>query len=595
MILKRWFRRRWNDPTVTKSLHRGNVARDRGEWVTSARAYRAYLDAHPENVAVWIQYGHALKESGDLFGALDAYRRSSVLSPDDLDRDRIKRELEDRLALLLGDAVLRPALKDAESGAFDSPDARTRVLDVILLRALETVSAETQDGFRTSAERLALVEKRIEHTASQNEQLARELPRFVQPIADQRTEIAALVNRHETVAREQSQLSELVHDQLKSVELKIADHIAEQQRLSLSAASLFEVEHLARQGAIRQESTEALLKVLTDQVEELREAQWAPPTPTAEAGGPPDVPESRTDHQGHGVAAADATGAHPIDPLRPGYADPLCVQGGTTLESTTGEVPHQKTPAQEFDRLDRLYIAPTDDGLMILKRGDLVSSVLTETGVWDPHVREVMDGVRRVRNGLSIDVGAHFGAVTLSMARRFERVLSFEPNDFSFNLLRANVQLNGLFNVTCRNHPLFSAEVEMSLARQEMQEVPITYRSDGSFDPMSTQNIAGYAFSPNGTNVSKHGAVTIDSLGLEDVVFMKVDAQGCDGEILLGASEMISKCRPVIVFEWEELLSRAFSVGLSDVENMLQSLGYIVHVLKRHNDKQIDFVAHPIK
>jgi len=57
-------------------IEKANHARDAGEWVHAAHHYRAGLSLLPDAAAVWVQYGHALKESGHVGEAAAAYRRS---------------------------------------------------------------------------------------------------------------------------------------------------------------------------------------------------------------------------------------------------------------------------------------------------------------------------------------------------------------------------------------------------------------------------------------------------------------------------------------------------------------------------------------
>ena len=55
-------------------IEKANRARDASEWVQAAHNYREGLSLVPDDSAVWVQYGHALKESGYVGEA--AYRRS---------------------------------------------------------------------------------------------------------------------------------------------------------------------------------------------------------------------------------------------------------------------------------------------------------------------------------------------------------------------------------------------------------------------------------------------------------------------------------------------------------------------------------------
>jgi tetratricopeptide (TPR) repeat protein len=62
-------------------------ARDAGQWEVAAQLYRKALDRNPRNPCIWVQYGHALKESGGLRDpeklaqAEAAYRRALSLDP----------------------------------------------------------------------------------------------------------------------------------------------------------------------------------------------------------------------------------------------------------------------------------------------------------------------------------------------------------------------------------------------------------------------------------------------------------------------------------------------------------------------------------
>jgi tetratricopeptide (TPR) repeat protein len=62
-----------------KLLSRADRARDLRDWMTAARYYREALDRRPDDPVIWVQYGHALKESGHLPDAESAYRTALEL------------------------------------------------------------------------------------------------------------------------------------------------------------------------------------------------------------------------------------------------------------------------------------------------------------------------------------------------------------------------------------------------------------------------------------------------------------------------------------------------------------------------------------
>ena len=56
-------------------------ARDTNDWHKASRLYKGALELVPEDPTIWVQYGHALKESGQIGAAEAAYRKSVALAP----------------------------------------------------------------------------------------------------------------------------------------------------------------------------------------------------------------------------------------------------------------------------------------------------------------------------------------------------------------------------------------------------------------------------------------------------------------------------------------------------------------------------------
>ncbi|HEY3912234.1 MAG TPA: glycosyltransferase [Stellaceae bacterium] len=59
-----------------------DLARDNRKWPEAARLYLQYLTHCADDAPIWVQLGHALKESGDLGEAEAAYKKSVALAPD---------------------------------------------------------------------------------------------------------------------------------------------------------------------------------------------------------------------------------------------------------------------------------------------------------------------------------------------------------------------------------------------------------------------------------------------------------------------------------------------------------------------------------
>lgn len=94
---------------------RGDAYRDARNWSEAVHAYKRYLSIVPADYAIWIQYGHALKETGHLRAALLAYERSKELNPSDPDRDIHMSDLEQRVSDKGGIIPMAPPVDKAPS------------------------------------------------------------------------------------------------------------------------------------------------------------------------------------------------------------------------------------------------------------------------------------------------------------------------------------------------------------------------------------------------------------------------------------------------------------------------------------------------
>lgn len=74
-------RKRFMDSQVSEILARGDAARDGKRWAAAAAAYREYVLLRPHDDGIWVQLGHALKESGYIDQANTAYEHALSIDP----------------------------------------------------------------------------------------------------------------------------------------------------------------------------------------------------------------------------------------------------------------------------------------------------------------------------------------------------------------------------------------------------------------------------------------------------------------------------------------------------------------------------------
>lgn len=134
--------------------------------------------------------------------------------------------------------------------------------------------------------------------------------------------------------------------------------------------------------------------------------------------------------------------------------------------------------------------------------------------------------------GTALDCGGHYGSWTRPMAAKFKHVHTFEPRDDLFECLVKNTE--HLSNVTRYKQAVGERMGSVTVATPER------------YKTMPTQGNSGLATILGEGNTP---LVTIDSLNLTDVGFIKIDTEGYELHVLEGARETLLRCKPVVIFE----------------------------------------------
>lgn len=147
-------------------------------------------------------------------------------------------------------------------------------------------------------------------------------------------------------------------------------------------------------------------------------------------------------------------------------------------------------------------------------------------------------------NAVILDGGANIGFVSIPLARRKPnaKIIAFEAQKRLFYALAGTISINNLYNVFVYNQALGNEHKVVTMG-------DINYSQVEDFGSMSvradvTGERVGYL---SNADVEM---ITIDSMGLEQLDFMKLDIEGYEPQALQGGLDTIARCRPWIWAEY---------------------------------------------
>ena len=159
-----------------------------------------------------------------------------------------------------------------------------------------------------------------------------------------------------------------------------------------------------------------------------------------------------------------------------------------------------------------------------------------------------------------VDIGANIGNHTLYFVNELSasNVISFEPVEETYWILEKNIEIHELGDKV----ELHKAGVSDHKANAK----PAWYHMDNTGGTALSENETGEIF-----------LVTLDSINLKNVYFIKIDVEGMEDKVLLGGIETIKEYHPYIMIE-------SFSPFFTNVKKILGEIGYRYEVLTEGSD-----------
>lgn len=227
--------------------------------------------------------------------------------------------------------------------------------------------------------------------------------------------------------------------------------------------------------------------------------------------------------------------------------------------------------------MSNLITFPSIFGNITLYKNDhAFVNVFLRGGYWEHTlITKLMDYIPQ--NGTILDIGSHCGTHSIAYAnlRPAANIIAFEPQSKIREVLELNIKQNNIKNISVNPNACGHKQCSLNLA--------FDFTSDGydksitvDYNSSVGMNYGGIGLTndPRGESVS---VVTVDSLNLSDIIFIKIDVEGAEKMAVLGAKDTIKRCKPVMLIEESDKdVSGQFSeLNGFNTEHFLKSLGYM--------------------
>lgn len=153
------------------------------------------------------------------------------------------------------------------------------------------------------------------------------------------------------------------------------------------------------------------------------------------------------------------------------------------------------------------------------------------------------------RRRIALDIGAHIGTWTAELVKRFEEVHAFEPQNENHACLVANAPGAHI------HHTALSLGTGFAGIAQHGGNSGCWYLIPQHNGDVSIRSLDSYSFDSR-------------------VDLIKIDVEGMEGRVLLGATKTLESSSPTIIFEDNGLGAKLYGHDWVDPKIVLEDLGF---------------------
>jgi FkbM family methyltransferase len=194
---------------------------------------------------------------------------------------------------------------------------------------------------------------------------------------------------------------------------------------------------------------------------------------------------------------------------------------------------------------------------------DWVGGSIINGTPWEQHITFFLKRNLK-KNSIFFDIGSNYGWHSITTSHLCEKIYSFEPQKYVFEIQKDNISQNNIDNIE-----LYNIGIGNKNEYREMN--PINYNDSVNVGDLSV-----------GIGGEKIEIKTIDSLNIDKVDFIKIDVQGYEKFVLEGGTNTLNKNKPILIIEMENHQLKKFNYDVTDLFNLIYDLGYYIYLLDYH-------------
>lgn len=173
---------------------------------------------------------------------------------------------------------------------------------------------------------------------------------------------------------------------------------------------------------------------------------------------------------------------------------------------------------------------------------------------------------RLKKSSIVIDVGANIGSITLRLAQKCQKgfVYSFEPDEVNYKKLIDNISLNDFDNIKPLKYGVGERESTKYL------ETLDTFNKGKNrvLDISESEDSAKIKLISLDDFAQKENLIKIDAI--------KIDVEGYEYRVLLGARELIRRDRPLLLLELDDVHLKKYNATIKDIFKFLKAHHYTI-------------------